>query len=261
MVRQDNLGRLHLHTSHTEHSSLFIRAQKIDPTSIATHVTDIINMLSADNKTFLEECIDVNPRFGHAGQPSAQVNDLGTCTLCPNYSFTSKTEKNAAQFISVSSLSRHRKKEAHTARNVRPGESLGEKQRRQKKNTAKRKRLRLLPSAMRFGSTDSDSDAEDMSGQRDEGRKKKQAPSKMRVMRVMCDESDESDCESCQAQPCVVDIENPSWVQCEICHTSCIMCWCGWKNDGGVGGYGFSLPKVHRRTAGHRNNMWIRLIS
>ena len=41
-------------------------------------------------KTFLEECINANPRFG---QPSAQGNDLSRCTVCPNYSFTSKTEK------------------------------------------------------------------------------------------------------------------------------------------------------------------------
>ena len=44
-------------------------------------------------KTFLEECINANPRFGHTGQSSAQGNDLGRCTVCPNYSFTSKTEK------------------------------------------------------------------------------------------------------------------------------------------------------------------------
>ena len=49
MLRHDNLGRLHLHTPHTGPSSLFIRAQKFDSTSIATHVNDIINMLSADN--------------------------------------------------------------------------------------------------------------------------------------------------------------------------------------------------------------------
>ena len=73
--------------------------------------------------------------------------------------------------MSISSLSWHRKKEGHTARDVRPEESLGEKQRRQKKkkNIAKRKWLR------RFSSTDSDSDAEDINGQRDKGRQKKQA--------------------------------------------------------------------------------------
>ena len=67
MLRHDNLGRLHLHTPHTGPSSLFIRAQKFDSTSIATHVNDIINMLSADNirgkKTILFIMSDNDPDF------------------------------------------------------------------------------------------------------------------------------------------------------------------------------------------------------
>ena len=44
-------------------------------------------------RTFLQECVAEQKRFGDAGQPLAQKNDLGACPHCPHFAFKSKTEK------------------------------------------------------------------------------------------------------------------------------------------------------------------------
>ena len=94
-------------------------------------------------KTFLEEEINPNPQYRSKGQPSLD-NQLGACEFCPNYSFTSKTEKSRhigmfhrrrkkpvtnvkpypcitceRRFSSQLSLSCHQKNANHMARDIR----------------------------------------------------------------------------------------------------------------------------------------------
>ena len=42
--------------------------------------------------TFLQETIHTSKRFGDAGQPKAEEKALGSCPICPSFSFKSKTE-------------------------------------------------------------------------------------------------------------------------------------------------------------------------
>ena len=41
----DNLGRAHLKTRHSAPSYVFLRAQRFHPTTVATHVTDLLQIL------------------------------------------------------------------------------------------------------------------------------------------------------------------------------------------------------------------------
>ena len=93
--------------------------------------------------TFLQETINGNKIFGDKGQPAAEENKLGTCEICPNYAFKSKTETDRhkslfhrrekkstentrkiicefegcdKEFTSQSSLSRHQSSNKHQAR-------------------------------------------------------------------------------------------------------------------------------------------------
>ena len=95
------------------------------------------------HNTFLQETINENKIFGDKGQPTAEENKLGSCEICPNYAFKSKTEKDRhkslfhrrekkstenpkkvicefegcdKEFTSQSSLSRHQPSNKHRAR-------------------------------------------------------------------------------------------------------------------------------------------------
>lgn len=43
--------------------------------------------------TFLQETMNTSKRFGDTGQPNAEKKALGSCPICPSFSFKSKTEK------------------------------------------------------------------------------------------------------------------------------------------------------------------------
>ena len=118
-----------------------------------------------NHKTFLKEYLNNNPEHGHAGHPSAaQPDDLGACTFCSSYSFTSQTEKarhtsvfhrrqkkaskgenshvcNFAGcgqcFRSLVTLNRHKMKSGHTARDIR-GKNPSDKTKKQKRRQQKR---------------------------------------------------------------------------------------------------------------------------
>ena len=104
------------------------------------------------------------------------------------------------RFSSVSSLNRHKKKCGHTARDIRqqnPVDKTKQKRRQQKKkNALVRKRLRPLPAAINFSSSDS------VSGN-----------------------SDGDEDASCQVQPCMIvdsNVEDILWLRCMICDWWCL---------------------------------------
>ena len=90
-------------------------------------------------KSFLQDHISPSHSYGDEGQPTKIAKGFGRCEICPNYSFTSKTEKDrhkslfyrrqtaavkpkdfvcdvcGSGFTSLSCLNRHKKKEKHTA--------------------------------------------------------------------------------------------------------------------------------------------------
>ena len=95
-------------------------------------------------ETFLKSCLTTEHKYGDWGQPSKTEKDLGECTKCPMYSFSSKTEKKRhigvfhrrqkdkadkppnqkcnvcdAAFGSLTSLNRHKKAENHTTRDLK----------------------------------------------------------------------------------------------------------------------------------------------
>ena len=139
-------------------------------------------------KTFLQECLNETKRYGHEGQPTAVADNLGSCQFgCKAYSFKSKTAKArhisvfhrrqsevapvsqiykcninecGKVFQSLSSLNRHKIKEAHTARLIQK-ETTGNK-RGSKQPSKSRKRQRTLQELLRCGETrDAGDESED----------------------------------------------------------------------------------------------------
>ena len=49
-------------------------------------------MYKGHYNTFLQETIGTSKRFGDAGQPNEEEKALGSCPICPSFSFKSKTE-------------------------------------------------------------------------------------------------------------------------------------------------------------------------
>ena len=121
-------------------------------------------------KSFLEETINPEKVYGDKGQPTAEEKKLGSCSVCPNWAFKSKTEKTRHQNVfhrkdtpkaqqkeneqqkeffcpfegcdkfyeSPASLSRHRTKEKHRARDF----SEPQNRNANKKKTAKPKKTK-----------------------------------------------------------------------------------------------------------------------
>ena len=112
-------------------------------------------------KSFLQDHISTTHSYGDDGQPSKLEKGLGKCEFCPNYSFTSKTEKDrhkslfhrrqttaakpkdfscnvcGAAFCSLPTLNRHKKKENHTARSS--NEQTNQNQSLKRKSTTKQR--------------------------------------------------------------------------------------------------------------------------
>ena len=71
-ITHDNIGRVHLPTPHTGPVSLHLRATKYHPSTIATHVNDLSNILKGDKKAACIILSDGGPDYS----PSNVVNSL-----------------------------------------------------------------------------------------------------------------------------------------------------------------------------------------
>ena len=170
-------------------------------------------------KTFLQMEKGSDYSYGDDEQPSVVKNAIGKCEFCPNYSFTSKTEKNrhmsvfhrrrkttvsskeftcnfnncGKMFTSRSCLNRHKNQFEHKERNA-------PKDPRNKSRRNPTKRLRKINEVL----AQFDSDEEDSS------------------------DDDEED--TCSANPCKIQDDNSqsdvAWIQCDVCeswfHDFCI---------------------------------------
>ena len=71
-ITHGNIGRVHLPTPHTGPVSLHLRATKYHPSTIATHVNDLHNILKEEKKAACIILSDCGPDYS----PSNVVNSL-----------------------------------------------------------------------------------------------------------------------------------------------------------------------------------------
>ena len=189
------------------------------PDDVTIISTDDMAKVKGHFKTFLQMEKGSDYSYGDDEQPSVVKNAIGKCEFCPNYSFTSKTEKNrhmsvfhrcrkttvsskeftcnfnncGKMFTSRSCLNRHKNQFEHKERNA-------PKDPRNKSRRNPTKRLRKINEVL----AQFDSDEEDSS------------------------DDDEED--TCSANPCKIQDDNSqsdvAWIQCDVCeswfHDFCI---------------------------------------
>lgn len=167
--------------------------------------------------TFLQDCQSENSQVGDDGQPSVVRKDLGRCNICKAYSFTSTNEKKrhislfhrrtntggapkgteimcnfpdcGKLFYSKTSLSRHKRADKHTARDLKRNIKPSGKSR-----IAKSSRKSLMQEIARQATFSSSDESE----------------------------SEQEEDELCEADPCKIsnqESENDhiGWVACDNC--------------------------------------------